>query len=563
MTGSEYTYGVSAETVDFPDGIPDEPDYPLGKVPVHQYLRHHARNQPDSVAINYYGREISYREWDRFSDRLATHLAAQGYSAGDVLLLYLPNCPQLYIGYYAAYKLGMIAVPCDPLSKTYRLKYQIEDTGANVILAHDSLSDVVESVVDEVSIRDVIYTRYETFLPDEPAVDIHESMSAATQQDRKPTDEQNRYLASVFQTTQPDPPEVDVSMDDTATLVYTGGTTGLPKGCEHTHETMLIESVNIATVWEFNVDDRHLATLPIYHIGGKCLSLDAVVIHGGTVILMTRYDPETMMALTEEYRPTRNYMTTSIVNDILDHPDRNEYDLTSFKYSAAVSFSEKLTEQISDEWTELTGSRVLEGGYGFTEAHNGVTFTNRMDIVEEGFVGLPHYGGEIVIRDPETGEELPRGEEGEIMYRGPSLLKGYWNNPEATADALEDGWFLTGDIGYLDDDGYLYYLGRQKNLIKYSGYQVVPEEVELVLQDNEHVENSAVAGKTHPEKGEEPVAFVELSDESVTEEEIIEWAKERLAPYKRPRTIAFVDAVPTTEIGKTDRTAIDEMADDV
>lgn len=557
---------VSATDVDYPDALDTEPKFPLGERPLHEYLEYYAKETPAKTAINYYGREISYAEWNEASAKLASHLVNRGCKKGDVLLLYLQNTPQIYIGYYAAYKLGMKVSPCNPMTKRRALEHQINDTSADIIFTHDTVSDILSDVRKSTSLEHVIYTRYETYLPEKPVPELHEDMIDAIQRKRKPDSESEVYFEDVLSTADSTPPDTQISMDDISSILYTSGTTGLPKGCMHTHRSTLFAVASYATMWEFEKSDRHISLNPVFHIAGKTHGLDAPLIHGSSIILLSRYELESLLTAIDVYRPTVWKSSFSIITDILGYSGLDEYDLTSLQRVPTVAFTETVTADNIYQWMEITGSEMAVNSYGLTETHNGVTLLNKINRLEEqarGLIGLPSYSVTISIRDPETHEVLPRGREGEICINGPSLMTEYHNNPAATSDVFHNDYLLSGDLGYLCNEGFLYYLGRIKNMIKSSGYSVSPFEAAQILETHDRITNATVVGRPHEKRGEEIVAFVTVSDDTVLANELLEWSVDNMAAYKRPREIVILDSLPQTNLensAKVDRQKLEEQA---
>lgn len=551
---------VTTDPDEYPDAIDPEPKFPQGKQPLHEYLRTHAQEHPDRTALNFYGTRVTYAELDEAVDTFATFLADRGYGKGDAILLFLQNCPQYYIGYHAAHRLGMMVSPCSPMSKEHRVEYQLNDADVEVALALDDYAPILQNVEDETSLTDVVYTRYESFLPESPVPALHEEMEAAIEAEPQEPGNGVVYLQTVLEETEPDPPSPDLSMDDTILLQYTSGTTGLPKGCEHTYWTILHKAASTATVYNFSSDTRHLAVMPIFHVAGKLNTVDCPLIDGGSVVLLTRYSAEALMTSVDGYEPTTLWFTSPMLREILNHPDRDEYDLTSFEVTPATSFGEAITEELCERWTEVTGAEIFEAAYGLSETHTMDTFTRGLGIVEEGFVGRPSHGVDIVVRDWDTHEELPRGEQGEISVKSPSVMKGYWNKPEKQDETMYGDYVLTGDIGEMTEEGFLYFLGRRKNMIKSSGYSVAPAEVEQILETHENVSNAAVVGREHESRGEEVVAFVVPEDGDLDGDEIVGWAAGEMAAYKRPREVRVMDDLPLTDVGKLDREQLKDIA---
>ncbi len=550
---------VTTAPGEFPEGVPSEPAFPLGRRPLHEYVAHHADERPDAVAIDYYGAEITYGELGDAIDRFATFLDDRGYGRGDTLLLLLQNCPQYTIAYYAAQKLGMRVSPCSPLSKEHRVSYQLEDGGARVAVAGDTHAPTLEAVRDETPLEEIVYARLETYLPEEPVPAIHEDMTAAIETDRQPESDGVRYFDAVLAETPADPPSVEVAMDDICLLQYTSGTTGLPKGCMHSYANVCFAAATSSALSEQDEDTRHLAVMPMFHVAGKLNAVDTPMIRGGTVVLLTRYEPEAYAEALAAHEPTNGWITTPMVRELLPLLAADDREIDSLESMPVTSFGQALTEDLCEEWAETTGAAMYEASYGLTETHTRDTFTQGLDVVEEGFVGKPVYETDIVIRDWETHEPVPRGETGEITVESPSLFEGYLGKPEETEAAFHDGYVLTGDIGRVTEDGALYFLGRRKYMIKSSGFSIAPAEVEEVLKTHPDVANAAVAGRDHETRGSAVVAAVVPADDGLDENALLEWAEDQLAPYKRPRDVVVLEELPVTDMGKLDREALEDV----
>ncbi|SIR65356.1 AMP-binding protein [Natronorubrum daqingense] len=552
---------VTTDQDEFPAGVPSEPSFPLGRRPLHEYVAHYAGETPERVAINYYGTDLTYRDLESAISSFATWLDEQGYEAGETLLLCLQNCPQYVIAYYGAQRLGMRVSPCSPMAKEHRLSYQLEDGDARIAVAGDTHASLLEDVRAETPLEQVVYTRFETFLPDEPVPAIHPEMVDAIEMHRQPPADDSFYFDSVLEETPADPPTVDVAMDDICLLQYTSGTTGLPKGCMHSYENVLFAAATSSALTDRDGGTRHLAVMPVFHVAGKLNAVDSPMIRGGTSILLTRYEAEAYLDALEAHDPDNGWITTPMVRELLetlgDEDDEREID--SLESMPVTSFGQALTDDLCERWADATGAEMYEAAYGLTETHTRDTFTNELGVVEEGFVGKPVYETDIVIRDWETHEELPQGETGEITVKTPSLFEGYLNKPEETEAATHDGYVLTGDIGRFTENGHLYFLGRRKYMIKSSGYSIAPAEVEEVLKTHPGIENAAVGGRDHETKGSEVVAGVIVSDESLSADAIVEWAEDHLAAYKRPRDVVVLEELPVTNLGKLDREGLADV----
>ncbi len=532
----------------WPPGVPTEAQYPLGKVPLAEYLKMRAQEHPDKPVIIFYGRTVTYRELDEASNCLANYLLQQGVKKGDRVALFLLNCPQYHIAHYAAWKIGAVVAPCSPLFKEMELEYELNDAGVETLVTLDILFPVAQKVLANTAVKRVIITNLNDYLPEEPSLPITDVMKIKKSQIPGTID-----LMDIVANGDKRPPDVKVELDDLALLQYTGGTTGLPKGAMLTQFSALFKS---ATAWaNARVVDSNsivLAIAPIFHIAGMLVGVDAPILAGATVVLLVGFDPETAMMAIEKYKI--NYFTGTVPMNvaIMNHPNLGKYDLSSLRLTLTMSFGITLTEEIAKQWAEVTkGGILVEASYGLSETHTFDTFVP-LHKIKYGVCGIPNAETDIRIFDfDDRTRELPIGQEGEIAVKGPANFKGYWNKPEATAETLIDGWVFTGDVGRFDEDGYLIFLGRRKEMIKVSGFSVFLEEVELLLCKHPAVGQAAVIPKPDPHKGEVIKAFIILKPGvSATAEEIQAWAKENMSSYKVPAEIVFTDSFPMSGAGK-------------
>ncbi|MHB1652952.1 MAG: class I adenylate-forming enzyme family protein [Desulfitobacteriaceae bacterium] len=347
-------------------------------------------------------------------------------------------------------------------------------------------------------------------------------------------------------------------------MIYTSGTTGLPKGAMISHRNMLFKAACAATVYGFKPKDVFLSVMPIYHIAGLLAGVSVPIYAGAQFVLLPQFEPELAMQEIERNECTIAYTVTPMNAAILAHPKHEDYALNSLRLNMCSSFGIPITEELSGKWEKLTrGCRLFESSFGMSETCGFDTFMP-LSRIKFGTVGIPVYDCEIKIMDEETGSaEMPTGESGEILIRNSGVFQEYWNRPEATSEALRDGWLRTGDIGNLDEEGYLTFLGRKKEMIKSSGYSVFPEEVELYLLKHPAVQAVAVIGVSDVQRGEAVKAFVVLRPDfrgKVTEEEIIQWAKEKITYYKCPRIVEFRTELPTSGTGKVLRRLLADEA---
>ncbi|KLU61159.1 long-chain-fatty-acid--CoA ligase [Peptococcaceae bacterium CEB3] len=526
-------------------------EYRLGAKPLPEYLREHARRTPDKPVIRWYGRTVSYSELNVLSDRFATFLAGLGVKKGDRVALFLSNSPQYFIAHFGIQKLGAIVSPCSPVFKEWELEYQLNDLDTQVLVAADSLYGVVEKVKDKTALKHIILTGYGDFLPLAPQINVPDELRAPKRRISGTYDLMTVLTAVAGSEARITLSADDLTLDDLALMVYTSGTTGKPKGAMLTHRNALFKAAAAAQGNQVGDSDVLLSVVPLYHIAGMLMGLNVTVYAGATTVLLRRFDPVTVLQAIHHYHCTWWYSIAPMNVAVMQVPQAGDYDLSSLKNNIGTSFGITLTEELDRAWRSFTGGCSLrEAAYGLSETHTGDTFMPS-EAVKWGTQGVPTYETAIRIIDPETGAEKAPGEIGEILVSNPGVFQGYWRRPEATALTLREGWVHTGDMGQLDEDGYLVFSGRYKEMIKVSGYSVFPEEVEEMLIRHEAIAQVAVIGVPDPQKGEVVKAFVVLkARQSVSAEEIITWARERMSHYKAPRFVEVRQSLPVTGAGK-------------
>ena len=543
----------------WPAGVAATPHYPFGEAALTKYLHRWASSQPDKPALIFYGTTISYRELDVLSDAFASVLAQHGVGPGDRVAVFLPNCPQFTIAFYGLLKLGCVHVPVNPMFKEHELLYELDDTGAVAIVAQDQLMPLVRSVLGRTPVRTVFATSLAEMLPSEPTLPVLDVIA----QSEIICPDAIDLMPALRGTTVP-PPVVVTDLDAPAALNYTGGTTGMPKGCVHTQRDMIYTAATTCTCANQSTsDDVMLNFHPVFWIAGENFGMIFPVFVGATLVLLARWDPLAWMAAVDRYRVTTAGLLVDNAVAIMDHPASGRFDLRSLRGTRVSSFVKKLNEAYRRRWQELTGAVMIEAAWGMTETHTCDTFTTgqqsgNFDLKSQPiFVGIPVPGTEFKITSFETGELLPLGTEGEIVVRSPSQLKAYWNKPEATAASIRDGWFYTGDIGLLDEDGFLHFLGRRKEMLKVNGMSVFPAEIEALLGQHPAVIGSGVIGREDEARGQVPVAFVLADPEAgLTEAALGAWCRQNMATFKVP-AIYIVESLPMTATGKVKK---DELA---
>ena len=525
--------------------------YPIGKVPLTAYLRHWARETPEKPAIIFHGASLSYAELDRQSDAFARLLIGNGMGPGERVAVFLPNCPQYAIAFYGILKAGCIHVPVNPLFKVRELEHELKDVDARWLVTTDALVPLVEEIRAEVALERILLTSVTEGAVAGAGVDLPEALRIP----KPPVQGYPRFYEELANA--PDVAiDVELSLDATAALNYTGGTTGLPKGCIHTQGDMIYVGASVSTMLRLTPDDIGLCFLPVFWIAGESSGLIVPIFAGATMVLMARWDPVSVMQSIDLYKVSYASFLVDNAVEILEHPARGDHDMTSLRLTQVSSFVKKLNLDFRTRWRALTGTTMSEAAWGMTETHTYDTFTSGMqnddyDLkAQPVFVGLPMPGTEFKICDFDTGALMPLGTEGELCVRSPSLFKGYWGNPEATTQLIRDGWFHTGDLANICEEGYLHFLGRRREMLKVSGVSVFPAEIEALLGQHSDVIGSAVIGRPDPQKGQVPVAFIRLAEgASLTKDELETWCRENLSVFKVPE-IRLVDTLPMTATGK-------------
>lgn len=533
------------QQANWPEQVPREVDYPLDVMGMVDYLRHWALVRPDTTAISFYGSAISYAEYDELSDRFAGWLQANGAVAGDRVGVHLGNCPQFLIAMMGILKIGAVHVPINPMLREHELAHELSDAGVTIVLTQPDLADTIATVADRTDVR-VVAT---THLSDMVAPDARRTPFPIV--DRGDSDWQSIIASPRAAAIRTDP-------DALASLNYTGGTTGLPKGCEHTQRHM-VYTAGTATVAKGaqvgTAPTVALVFLPVFWIAGEDFGIIVPLINGGTSVLLTRWDATTVLETIDAVGVTAMIGTVDNYVELMNHPDFADHDLSGLEGPQAVSFVLKLDSDIRARWRAATGQVLREGSYGMTETHTADTVTlgfqdDDYDLKGEPvFCGLPVPGTDILIVDHD-GQPVPLGEDGQIILRSPSVMTGYYRNPTATADALRDGWLQTGDRGKFSERGALHYLARDKEMIKTNGMSVFPAEVEALLMLHPAVEKAGVVPKPDPRRGQIAFAFVQVVDgDATTAADLVAWARDNMAGYKVPE-IEVIDELPMTSTGK-------------
>jgi long-chain acyl-CoA synthetase len=489
-------------------------------------LEESTKRNPDKVAIIFDDFKLTYAQLNGAANQVANALVAQGIKPGDRVGMMLPNVPQFPIIYFGILKAGGIVVPMNVLLKGREVAYYLSDSEASALFYWDMFAaDATAGAKEAPSVKNLVQVGIAPAQAPESAQDFFAFMGQ-----QKPT----------FDTVATNP-------DDTCLIIYTSGTTGQPKGAELTNLN-LFECCHLGThIFTFDENDVILAVLPMFHSFG----LSNVVnggIHGGiTLTLVPRFDADKILQVIQRDKVTLFLGVPTMYFALLNHPERSTYDLSSLRL--CVSGGASIPGEVIKAWEQATGTKILEG-YGLSETSPTATF-NQLDLGQKvGSIGKPIWGVEINIFD-ENDNPVPQGERGEIVIKGHNVMKGYWRRPEATAEAIKHGWFHSGDIGYIDDEGFIFIVDRKKEMIIRGGFNVYPREIEEVIYMHAAVAEAAVVGVPDEKFGEEIHAVVAPKPGmTIDTDELIAFVKERVAAYKYPRTIDVVKELPKGPTGK-------------
>ena len=550
----------------YPEGIPAEIDIPEKSLP--QVFDEAVEKWRDRTAVIFYGRKITYSELKDHVDRFAAALFDLGVVKGDKVALYLLNCPQFIIAYFAALKVGATLTPISPVYVSSEVKHQIEDSEAKVIVCQDLLYDCVEKA--GVGLRTVILTGIGEYLPALKKFMAKTVVRSVYRKMEVPStkifEREGFYqFQSLIKKYPPDPPKIQIDpREDLAVLPYTGGTTGLPKGAMLTHYNLVANEAQGQAFWSRVLEEGKevvIAYLPFYHIYGQVVVMLGGLVRGYTLVLFTTPDVDDILGAIESHRATAFYSVPTLYDVLKDHDKTDRVNWKRFKI--LVSGADALLEDTAKGFERRTGVEINEG-YGLTET-SPITHSNPKGRTKIGSFGVPVPSTMAAIVHPEKEEFLPLGEIGEIVIQGPQVMKGYWKNPEETSEKLVDiegeKWFRTGDLGSMDDEGYFHFYDRKRDLIKYKGYSVFAREIEEVLTSHPKIKEAGVIGVRDPRVGENIKAVIVLEAEArgkLSEEEIITYCKERLAHYKVPRIVEFRGEIPKTDVGKVSRRELRE-----
>jgi len=534
----------------YPGEIPKTLEY--DERTLHSYLEDSAADFPEMKALHFMGKEMTYTELLKESKQMANYLQSLGLEKGDRVAIMLPNSPQAVISYYGALMAGGIVVQTNPLYTPRELKYQMNDSGSKFIVCLDILLPRVQQVQKDTNLKHVIVAEIKDYLPFPknivyPFLQKRQYGFSVKVED---TDTVHRWK-TILQEGKPEYNKIDIDpKEDLALLQYTGGTTGHPKGVMLTHYN-LVANVQMCASWLYKTErgtEIVLGVLPFFHVYGMTTVMNMAIMQGSKMILLPKFEPEEVLKTIHKLKPTLFPGAPTIYVGLLNHPKLKSYDLSSIE--ASISGSAALPVEVQEQFERETGGRIVEG-YGLTETspvtHANFVWHKRVN----GSIGVPWPDTDAMVVEMDTLNEVETGEIGEIAVKGPQVMTGYWNDEEETKQVLRDGWLLTGDLGYVDEDGFFYVVDRKSDMIIAGGFNIYPREIEEVLYEHPAIEETVVAGIPDDYRGETVKAYIVLKKGAkVTEKELDQFCRKHLAAFKVPRHYEIRDELPKTAVGK-------------
>lgn len=532
----------------FQQGVAEHLDYESAFLP--EFLQRSADHFPHKTALTFEGCRISYSQLNHMADRFAACLHNFGIRKGNAVAILLPNVIPCVAAYYAILRIGAIAVMNNPLYSDRELEHQFNDSGAKVLITIDLLGNRMIDLRPKTKIKQIVYTSIGEYLPFPknllfPLVAKKQGLAAAV----KSADDVYRWKPLLAQASPP-VPKVELNLDDTAMYQYTGGTTGVSKGVILTHGNLSKQTQQISAWFPgLNEDEVSLGALPFFHVFGLSTSMNLSIFKSWNNVLVPKPQaPQLLQAITK-FNVTFAAMVPTMYIGILQEPGIDNTDLTTIK--GCFSGSAPLPVEVIKDFEKRTGAAIVEG-FGLTET-SPVTHINPFEGRRKvGSIGIPISDTQCRIVDINDGKtDVPVGESGELLIKGPQVMHGYWQKPDATAETLTDGWLHTGDIATMDEDGYFYIVDRKKDMIISGGYNIYPRDIEEVFFEHPKVIEATVIGVPHPKRGETAKVFLVLKPgETATKEEMIAFCDGKLAKYKWPTEVEFRSELPKTNVGK-------------
>ena len=538
--------------------VPQHLTYP--HIPLYSLLDETADNHPGSPCTNFFGRRLTYQQIKELSDRFAASIRSLDVRKGDRVVLLLPNSPQFLVAYYGLLKSGAVIVPLNPLSADRELEFHLIDSGAEVAVTIPLFLNKVASLRGKTPLKHIICSRIADFLP----FPLNLVQGFREQRLMRGIDRAALvdFKELLKQALPPDWHPAPVQPDEMAVLIYSGGTTGIAKGIMLSHFNLVANAHQI-TAWGHLTDEQGvMAVLPLFHGFGMSVTMNAAVLKGGEIILLPRFDAKQIAKTIQKYKPSFFIGVPTMFVRLSNLPNIHRYDFSSLQgiFVGAAPLTRAIKEEFEAKLkaTGKTGGRMIEG-YGLTEAVTAIMANPYRGMHKVGSIGIPFPDVDIKIVSLDEGRDLGPGELGEIVLRSPTVMLGYYKNPEETQKTIMDGWLYTGDIGYMDGDGYFYITDRKKDLIIVGGFNVFPREIDELIYQHPKVKEGITIGIPDPHKGERIKVYIVLKEgETATPEEFIAYFKERLTPYKVPSEVEFRTELPKSMIGKILRRALRE-----
>ena len=541
------TYDEKVWLKQYDRGVSSALIYP--KIPLYGFLEHSAAIYPNNVALSYLGNEISYAQLDTLVNKAANALLKLGVQPGDRVALYLANTPQFIISLYGVLKICAIAVPINPLYKAEEVLFELNDSGVKTVIVMSRFYPIIQQIREKTSLKNVIVTNVKAYFPWLTRLLF---TLLKEKEDRVKIEHADYEFIELMERSVSSKPDITVSPEDIALLQYTSGTTGRPKGVMLSHYNLVVNALQCRNWVSDTVEgkERVLGWLPFFHSFGMTACLGFTINCAGTLILVPNpHDLEYILKTIEKEKITIMPGVPTMYAALGNYKKTSKYNLNSIR--ACISGGAPLMENVKKRFIELTGSKLVEG-YGLSEAAP-VTHANPIDGLNKiDSIGIPMPDTECRVVDLENGEQdVPIGEEGELIIKAPQVMKGYWHQQKMTDEAIHNGWLYTGDVVTMDKDGYFRVVDRKKDIIIVKGFNVSPTEIEKVICLYPKVEDAAVIGIPDEYRGEKIKAFVVIkAGETLDEAQLLEYLREKLASFKLPRTIEFVDALPKNVMGK-------------
>ena len=541
----------------YPPGVATSIKYE--EITMSQALSRTAQSYPDRDALILMGKKISYRELEDLVNRFAVSLAKMGIEKGDKVAMILPNIPQMVIGTYALWRLGAVAVMNNPLYTETEMAHQLRDSDSVMVICMDLLVPRMLSLKKQTGIKHIISCHIRDFLPF-PLKQLFPLVKKGLHRAPQPGDEGVVEFVDLLRDKLS--PLNDASrFNELAVMVFTGGTTGVSKGVMLTHANL---SVNVQQFKNMlhnlkDGDEHVVASMPFFHSAGCTVMMNTCIYRGFTDVLVPKPEVDELIKLTKKYRPAVLGGVPTMFVGMLNNPKMPPREKLGF-VKGTVSGAAPMALETIRELEKRVGAQVIEI-FGMSEMSPVATSNPWGGVCKPGSVGIPYPDTDLKIVDLDTGEkEMPHGKPGEILLKGPQMMKGYYKKEAETKEALKGGWFHTGDIGYIDEDGYLFIVDRKKDMIIASGFNIYPRDVDEVLYEHPKIQEACTVGIPDPYRGETVKVFiVPKPGETLTEQEVIAHCKKKLAPYKVPKLVEFMDSLPKSAIGKVLRRELREM----